>query len=300
MAGLFLELQSDALNRDVRVADLLRKAMVVSKKLGIPEIEQWIARELGGYTDYASIPEYRKVRGEVQVRNPYHGWQPLHIENEKIADIVSTTKIGQPISELDSIAQAEGAGSLQSPLTTKQITWLMKAMEVPLPPTLMLSPTVVIGILDAVRNNILDWALELEKKGVVGEGMSFSKEEKSVASQVTYQTTNYIGAMSNSQLQQHASGSSQVISQSLDVEALEQLVNAIEAKVRESPPDERLRAELTAELQTLRAQANSPKPKVSIIRESLKSTRRILEEAAGHILASDVGTKITGILQSLS
>jgi hypothetical protein len=209
-------------------------------------------------------------------------------------------KIGQPISELDSMAHAEGGASLHCALTTKQTNSLMKLMEVPMTPSLVLSPTVVIGILDAVRNNILDWALELEKKGVVGEGMSFSNEEKSVASQVTYQTTNIIGTMSNSQLQQHASGSSQAISQSLDVEALRQIVNAIEAKARESSLDEPSRAELTAELQTLRAQANSPKPKTSIVRESLKSTRRILEDAAGHVLASEFVPKIATLLQSLS
>ena len=39
MSGLVLELQRDALNKNVNVSDLLRKAMVVSKKLGINEMK---------------------------------------------------------------------------------------------------------------------------------------------------------------------------------------------------------------------------------------------------------------------
>jgi len=35
MTGLVIELQSDALNPNVRVSDLLRKALVISKKLSV-------------------------------------------------------------------------------------------------------------------------------------------------------------------------------------------------------------------------------------------------------------------------
>lgn len=40
MSGLVLELQRDSLNKDISVSDLLRKALMVSKKLAIPEIEE--------------------------------------------------------------------------------------------------------------------------------------------------------------------------------------------------------------------------------------------------------------------
>ena len=47
------------------------------------------------------------------------------------------------------------------------------------------------GILDTVRNKILDWALELEKKGILGdEEMNFSDKEREQAQSVTI--NNYI------------------------------------------------------------------------------------------------------------
>ncbi len=45
---------------------------------------------------------------------------------------------------------------------------------------------------------------------------------------------------------------------------------------------------MRAELATLKAQSESPKPKRSIIRESLSSLRAVLEGAAGEVLASNL------------
>ena len=53
--------------------------------------------------------------------------------------------------------------------------------------------------------------------------------------------------------------------------------------------------ELTAEIATLRAQVDSPKPKRQIVRESLRSIRTILEGAAGNLSA----TGLLGILQHI-
>ena len=57
MSSLVFELQRDALNRNASVSDLLRKALVVSKKLKISEFEKWVTNELNGYSE--DIPDYR-------------------------------------------------------------------------------------------------------------------------------------------------------------------------------------------------------------------------------------------------
>jgi hypothetical protein len=46
MSSSVLELQHDALQPDVRVIDLLRKSLVVAKKLGLGEFEEWVNAEL--------------------------------------------------------------------------------------------------------------------------------------------------------------------------------------------------------------------------------------------------------------
>ena len=95
-------------------------------------------------------------------------------------------------------------------------------------------------------------------------------------------TQNYVqvATMSHSQIQQGTVGSAQV-QQSLDVEALRQLV----FDLREIAPALDLtaeeRAEYDSDLETVTAQLASPRPKVLILRESLHSARAILEGAAG-------------------
>ena len=94
MTGLVLELQRNALDKSVDVTDLLRKAKVVSKKLGIVETEGWIELELSGYPDDEStIPYYREISGTLRAHNPYHGWQPLHFECADLAESLSVRKI---------------------------------------------------------------------------------------------------------------------------------------------------------------------------------------------------------------
>ena len=44
----------------------------------------------------------------------------------------------------------------------------------------------LIGILENVRDKVLAWSLELEKKGVLGEGMTFAEKEKRDAAAVVF------------------------------------------------------------------------------------------------------------------
>lgn len=286
MAGLVLELQHDALSKEVHVSDLLRKALVVSKKLGVTQIEEWLNKELNGYDLDDDIPPYREIRGEIKVYNPYHGWQPLNFGDPKMAEALSKKQIMQSVGALDSLVGGKSNGVLQVPFPQKTINALMKSMQIPLQPTLHVDPTEVIGILESVRNNVLDWALELEQKGILGEGMSFSKQEKQTAGQITYQITTNIGSMQNSQLQQNSPGANQSLSILNDLAGLVTLSTQIQNSLNELKITEQDVPELLAEISTIKSQAASPRPKTAIISESLKTIRSILEGAAGNVLAS--------------
>lgn len=48
MASVVIELQREALDRSIPASDLLRKALVVARKLSLPEFQSWIDRELNG------------------------------------------------------------------------------------------------------------------------------------------------------------------------------------------------------------------------------------------------------------
>src|SRR5207248_1380730 len=90
MAGLVLELQADAMNRAVGLADLLRKARAVSVKLRATDIEEWLGREMNGYAKPADVPEYRRLHADLKCFNPVRGLIPLAVANPQIQEMISS------------------------------------------------------------------------------------------------------------------------------------------------------------------------------------------------------------------
>jgi len=290
--SLVLELQKEALDKNTKVVDLLRKAFVVSKKLGIIKIEEWLQNELNGYPTNSIIPDYRTVYGQIKVWNPYQGWQFLNFSNPKEAEILSKRKINQSIGELDSIVERSKNEDLQVPFSQDIINSLMKGMEIPLHPVLFTSYTEVIKILNVVRNTVLNWSLQLEKEGILGKGMSFSKNEKQIAGKATYIITNYIGSMENLQIQQDSSGAIQKLNIKTNIKDLLAFIAELNKSIDKLGLEKNEKQKLITEIGTIENQANSSKPKKKIIFESLKTLRNILEGIASNIIAAGLLSKL--------
>lgn len=183
MNALTLELQRDAMDSSVALTDLLRKALVVARKLKIAEFQRWIECELNGYHDTpVEIPTYREVRGDIEAWNPYNGWIPVIIQDEKLSASIRKRKIDQPISELESLVKVNNKqGFFQISFPQKIENMLMNGTDSLLRPVLHIGRNQIHGILDSVRNTILNWAMKLEEEGILGEGLTFSHEEKQKA-----------------------------------------------------------------------------------------------------------------------
>lgn len=296
MSGLVLELQRDALDASTSVAVLLRKASVVSRKLGLKDVDDWVALELGGYAAQIG-PEYRKVVGSVMYQNPYNGWQPVVFGDEKTTRNLSTRYMSQSVAELEDLLRSDSKKFVvRFPNAEEQ--WLMSEIGLGLQPVLHVPRQALVKILAAVRDKLLHWSLDLESRGILGEGLTFSKEERIVARQITYNTTTNIGEMHHSQVQQHSSGL-QTFNAS-DVKDLPGLLEAVASAINKIGLQTDQKRELEAELATLKAQLTSPRPKSGILREGLRSVKTILEGAAGNVLASDLLQRITPLLANLS
>lgn len=291
MSGLVLELQSEAMKSDADVSSLLLKVKVVSKKLGLTDIEEWVSFELNGYPDEScsTMPNYREVLGAVKVHNPVHGLIDLRMSADLEA-FLSRRNLTISISELTGLLKS-GQQELNLSIRPDYREMIMSSQKLPMEPFFVFHSYQLVRVLDAVKSKVLDWALDLEAKGIVGEGMSFSEKEKETA-QTTYITNNNIGSMSNSQLQQHSTHSAQTqynVTQQTDLSAF---VKELREALSEMNLAAAAQQELAAEVQTLESQLASPKPKPVIINESLKSTRAILEGITGSVLA-------TGLLQQI-
>ena len=169
MATLVEELQSEALNSDGDIADLLRKALLVATKLGVNEMRTWVAQELGGYScKPEEVPEYRHVRGQVRALNPMRGWIPVQFPSDEFEHSASTFPTFQSISEIEKLAESESP-HISYPFPAEQQAFLREIFKVKFLFEIQFSHSTLHGIVDAVRTKILTWSLELESNGVKGE-----------------------------------------------------------------------------------------------------------------------------------
>jgi hypothetical protein len=197
--SLVIDLQRDAMNPDVRVSNLLRKAVVVAAKLGQHELRDWAQRELQGYMDGTPCPPYRRVQGQLRAHNPFRGWIPVVFEDADMARALSQRHSGQSVGEIEDLLSRQ-TGFLQIPLSPDHLQSVFGRTEeyrLGLVPTLIVDKTSLTGILEAVRNLVLDWSLRLEQEGVLGEGFTFSQDEKARATHVTYNINNFNGVLGN-------------------------------------------------------------------------------------------------------
>lgn len=76
MLALVIELVNAAIDTSVSPSDLLRRALVVARRLGVPELVEWISGELNGYYS-GEVPDYRRVQGQLMAENPINGPIPF-------------------------------------------------------------------------------------------------------------------------------------------------------------------------------------------------------------------------------
>ena len=97
MEGIVLELEREALDENVSIEVLLRKAYLVARKLKLTDFEEWINNEQNGYV--GKVPEYRMIGGEYKALNPYRGWIPVILPAD-VAKVIAKAPLRNSISSL--------------------------------------------------------------------------------------------------------------------------------------------------------------------------------------------------------
>ena len=63
------ELQQMALDKNVDIEELLRKAYLIAVSTNQKDIEEWVLNEQNGYKSVDNLPEYRFLQGELKAYN---------------------------------------------------------------------------------------------------------------------------------------------------------------------------------------------------------------------------------------
>lgn len=181
--SIVLQLQELAVDPNSNIEELLNKALLVARKLKIKKFRKWCENELEGY-DNENIPDYRVIKGQLKVFNPYHGLQPFIIP-DNLDRLVTTIKIKQSVGEINNLLSQEG-NSFENVISNEAKSKLMSMQKgfTQLEPRVIFERSQLLSISSKLRNIILNWSLQLEEDGILGEGMKFSEKEKKAAMSV--------------------------------------------------------------------------------------------------------------------
>ncbi|KAA3507690.1 hypothetical protein [Agrobacterium rosae] len=188
--GLLLEIQNDAVAATSPVTPLLRKCMILAARMNSDLLEDWVRYELQGYPDCAEVPDYRVM--ELRFRGTFVGSYGRQLTNVPVPPYVveAVTKnenfsrflCRQSVSEMSFGDHVKPSGVMRVNLDNLGLLLNGKVYE----GYNILSfwgevPTMsVLGIVDAVKTRVLDFALMLGKKfPVAGEigGMTIKDED---------------------------------------------------------------------------------------------------------------------------
>lgn len=182
--SLLRDIQDGAADGAVRLSDLLRKSKILAARLDNAELRLWLDKELNGYQADDELPSYRRV-GPNRVVGDFTGPYGGGISNGEIpsasvdeADVSSLFhhRFVQGVAHYESLIaedHAQGDGTFRVPWPGNAL--VRYAGRVYEDMTMMsarqqISRGTLVGLLDTVRNRLLDLALALERENPdVGE-----------------------------------------------------------------------------------------------------------------------------------
>ncbi len=175
MTSLAAEIEKDALNESISVSALLRKSLAAAKRLQDTEFEEWVSKELKGYPDVKSLPDYRVISGRIVVDNPLRGWIPpgtSHLDPQLVRNL-STFRFRHPVTDIEAYARGEVGTKATEYIIIfydKETTQrLMAGMYPQNTPAIQFNRSQFRRILETIRTKILEWAVEFQRQNASAE-----------------------------------------------------------------------------------------------------------------------------------
>lgn len=179
MAKMVLDLQQACLDDKISCYYLLLKAYAIASKLSITDMANFCTREINGYVgvNKVHIPSYRYISVNTEAFNEAsRQWEPVAFP---AGHPRSMRFVIESIAEIEKLDESKEK-MLQVRLNYDDQLAIYEIIDMPKPLHVrqIFMAGQVTSILHLVRKLVLDWALKLEKEGILGEDLTFSSEEQ--------------------------------------------------------------------------------------------------------------------------
>jgi hypothetical protein len=176
MSALLTQIQDAAIDSKEPIANVLRKLAVLASRLENEELGAWAFRELNGYGPDYALPDYRIIAAHASVNLAGafgSGYKnvivPALLLPEQLREYAERVHLPQPIATLEELATKDRTepGELTFPWPGN-LTALMQKEDkfnghVIVSAWQSTSTAAMTGIVDTVRNRVLEFSLKLQK-----------------------------------------------------------------------------------------------------------------------------------------
>ena len=174
-----------------QAANILRQARVLAHEYRSPELREWVGFELDGYTDESKVPSYRQFT--LPLLGTFHG--PFQRRMSGVT--ITAMGLPEPAKEMaETLTIFDGVAALEDMLASGETRFhstLMPEITLLLRETTKMTGRMVLfeayhelprylitGILDNVKNRLLEFVLDLQARNVTPEGVNSGDVEPEV------------------------------------------------------------------------------------------------------------------------
>lgn len=274
LSGLVDQLQADAMDDSVSLTSLLRKVKVAAVKLGLNDTAGWVGAELDGYRKRP--PEYRILVGRLKWWNPYRGWLHVGFPDQQTADNFQTWPVHEAIPSLEATLGSDDT-IYQMPMPPAVTNALSESVGFHVTSAICeVGRGALVGIVQHVRGSVLDWALELERAGITGQGLTFSVREQETAKAAHISIGTFHGSFNSGELSgPNARVHQNSVDNSIHMLTDDSIFDKIEAEIRSSVDNKDEQDRVIKELVRIREAVDKP--------SKLVAYQQFITSAANHM-----------------
>ena len=172
--SLLRNIQESAIDANEPISVLLRQCKILAARLGSPEFKNWVEYELNGYAENDDIPKYRIMT--VMCKGHFVGPFGSSLNNveipsrsipEDFREGLFTSYLILPISAIESLIDSSNNGTIaecwSADITAVVGAEIYQEMNC-LQAWKVIPVNTLVGILDMIRNKVLDFVLEIESE----------------------------------------------------------------------------------------------------------------------------------------
>lgn len=189
--NLIQEIRSDLINESVSISTILRKARFLANELRLPELSEWTKSELSGYQEGDRIPSYRSFKPTNL--GTFTGFgsvsKNVSLPTADLPDIVKAfaenLELTEGVATLEGMSKQKLSRSWPPEMVfLSRDAFKMTDGSVLIEAHQPIPPYLVTGVLDNVKNKLLEFILELDASNITPETVADGTAETQQARQI--------------------------------------------------------------------------------------------------------------------